>query len=268
MYINEQTDGTGMEKSGEQADSFIPKSTAGASYADNNVNLRLAAEGDEAAVERLIVNNYPLVAGIARRFLGRGVELDDLIQIGLIGMLKAIRSFDDTRGNAFSTYAVPLIMGEIRRYLRDDGLIKVSRIYKRNGAIVLRAAEEFRGENGKEPTVEDLCRLTGLEAEDVVTALESTSPVLSLSEPTGDDDSLTLEKTVASDTCEIERTMEHLTLKQALGTMPPEWRQIVICRYFKDMSQQETADLMGLTQVKVSRTEKKIYEALRKEMSS
>jgi RNA polymerase sporulation-specific sigma factor len=257
------------EKSTEGcAGSFTVKSAENAAYADNEANLRLAACGDESATERLIVNNYPLVAGIARRFSGRGVELEDLIQIGLIGMLKAIRSFDIERGNAFSTYAVPLIMGEIRRYLRDDGLIKVSRIYKRNGAIVLRAAEEFRTEMGKEPTVDDLCRMTGIASDDVITALESTSPVLSLSDPTGDDDSLTLEKTVASDTCEIERTMERLSLKQALGAMPVQWRQIVICRYFKDMSQQETADLMGLTQVKVSRTEKKIFEALRREMSS
>ncbi len=236
-------------------------------YEKNPMYLKMAAGGDESAVERLIENNYSLVAGIARRFSGRGCETEDLIQIGMIGMLKAIRSFDTERGTAFSTYAVPLIMGEIRRFLRDDGLIKVSRIHKRNAAVLMRAHEKFVTEHGREPQLSELAEMSEMTEEAAAEALESAAPVHSLSASLGDDENFTLEATASFSENPMEGALESIALREAIGKMPPLWRQIVILRYYRDKSQQETARILKLTQVKVSREEKKIFEALRESLS-
>ena len=129
-------------------------------YENNEINLKKAADGDDNAVESLIRDNYTLVTSIARRFVGRGCDLEDLIQIGVIGMLKAIKSFDTSRGTAFSTYAVPMIMGEIKKFLRDDGLIKVGSVRRQNGYAVMRAKEKFAAENGREAKISELSNLT------------------------------------------------------------------------------------------------------------
>lgn len=237
-------------------------------YNNNNELLALAINGDSEATEKLVENNLGLVRSIALRFKDRGVEYEDLVQIGSMGMLKAIRSFDLSKGTVFSTYAVPLIIGEIRRFIRDDGLIKVSRVYKQQSARLNREREKFINEHGKEPTLEELSKLCDLKPEEAVLAMEATSAVNSLSASlNGEDESFTLESTISSDKNEIDMKVDHIALSQAISSLPVLWRKIITLRYLKEYSQQTTAKMLGLTQVKISREEKKIFEALRRELS-
>ncbi len=233
-------------------------------YSSNTSYIEASQSGDEEATQELIKKNYPLAVSLARRFSGRGVDTEDLIQLALIGMLKAIRTFDLSRGTAFSTYAVPLIMGEIRKYLRDDGLIKVSRENKKNGAILLRAREEFLEKEGREPHIEELCAITGIGKEEADEALNSSRPVASLFDPLGGNESFTVENSVEDTGSSMESVFDRIALNDALKKLPEESRKLIILRYYRDMSQQQTAEILGLTQVKVSRKEKKIIEELRK----
>lgn len=236
-------------------------------YSKNQQLLIRALDGDERATEELIKNNLGLVRSIALRYKDRGIDYDDLVQIGSVGMLKAIRSFDLSKGTVFSTYAVPLIIGEIRRYMRDDGLIKVSRIYKQQSASLGRAREMFIKENDREPRIEELATMCNMRVEDAVVAMEATSAVTSLSYSlNGEDDSFTFES-IISDEDEMEKSFEKMALAEAISSLPPLWRQIVTLRYLKEYSQQNTAKMLGLTQVKVSREEKKILAELRKKLS-
>ena len=234
------------------------------SYSENLEYIKKAQMGDSEACDALIKNNYPLAVSLAKRFTGRGCELEDLIQLALLGMFKAVKSFDPQRGCAFSTYAVPLIIGEIRKFLRDDGLIKVSRENKKNSAMILRLREEFSGEHGREPHIDELCALSGLDRESVVTALDCSRPVASISEPLNDERGFTVENIIGDNGSTIEKAFINIALTEALEKLPVEWQKIVTMRYFRDMSQQQTADALGLSQVKVSREEKKIIEQLRK----
>ncbi len=235
-------------------------------YDENMALLERYAAGDTAAEEELVLRNSGLVNGIAHRFKGRGVEFEDLVQIGTIGMIKAIRSFDLSRGNAFSTYAVPLIIGEIRRFLRDDGIVKVSRIQKRTGAALMHARERYLAEYGVEPRLEEIAGVVGISPEEAAAALDSTSPVRSLSEAIGDDD-FSLEDVIPSQDDELGRMLEKIALREIIDTLPPLWKKILLLRYYRDYSQQQTADALGLTQVKISREEKKIFTKLRENLA-
>lgn len=238
-------------------------------FTQNQELLERSINGDQKATSDLMEANMGLVRSIALRFKDRGVEYEDLVQIGSIGMLKAIRSFDIARGTVFSTYAVPLIIGEIRRFIRDDGLVKVSRIYKQQGALLMREREKYLAEYGSEPKIEELAKICNLSVADAVVALDASSPVNSLSAPiNGDDDSFTLESTISQGENEIDKKIDHIALTQAISKLPTLWRQIITMRYLKEYSQQKTAQLLGLTQVKISREEKKIFECLRKELSN
>ncbi len=232
---------------------------------ENIKYLKMYADGDEGAAEHLMELNMGLVNGIAARFRGRGTDMEDLVQIGSIGMLKAIRSFDLSRGTAFSTYAVPLIMGEIRKYLRDDGPIKVGRTQKRLGAQLLREREASLRDAGLELRIDELARRLGVSVQEAASALESSSPIHSLSEIIAGDD-MPLESVIAASDDVLGRSVEYVALAESVRMLCPLWRKIVILRYFKDMSQQQTADILGLSQVKVSREEKKIFEKLRREL--
>lgn len=240
-------------------------------YSENRELISIAQSNDEqaalSATERLIRINLGLVRSIAMRFKDRGVDMEDLIQIGTIGMIKAIRSFELERETTFSTYAVPLIIGEIRRHLRDDGLIKISRYHKKLGVELMNARNKIISEDGREPGVDELAALCGVSPEDAAVAMDAASPVMSLSSTFGNDDSaLTLESRIADTDNEIEKMSDHIALSQAISKMPPVWRQIVVLRYYKNMTQQETANCLGLSQVKVSREEKKIMAFLREEL--
>jgi len=232
-------------------------------------NAQLLADvklGEQAALDRLVSENMGLVKSIAQRFRERGVEYDDLIQIGTIGMIKAAKSFDPSYNTVFSTYAVPMIIGEIKRFLRDDSAMKVSRDIKKLGASILRQKELFTAQHGREPHTGELCELTGVSAEQLVYALDAVSPIRSLQETVsgGHDDEAALEEFIADSDDQIDRTTTNLALSQALRALPREQRDLIRLRYFRGLSQQQTAKLLGLTQVKVSREEKKIFEQLRK----
>lgn len=241
-------------------------------YAKNK-ELIATAQGDRekealAATEELIRNNQGLVRSLALRFKDRGTEVEDLIQIGTIGMIKAIRSFDLSRDTAFSTYAVPLIVGEIRRHLRDDGPVKVSRYHRKLGMELMNARNRLVTQNGYEPRIEELAQLCGVSAEEAAVAMDAISPVASLSDVVcGDDSGLTLESRIADEDDQIGRISDRIALGQAIARMPELWRKIVLLRYYRNMTQQETADCLGLSQVKVSREEKKIMTFLRSELA-
>lgn len=232
-----------------------------------------AQAGEDAAMEALVIENAGLVRSLAQRFCGRGTELEDLIQIGTIGMIKAVRSFDGDRGTVFSTYAVPLIVGEIRRHLRDDGIIKVSRGYKRLGAQLMRTRGELALELGREPSVRELAEHCGVELEEAAMALDAISPVRSLYEPlsggASEDVSQSYETVLPDEegADELEHMYDRLALSQAISKMPRDWQRIVLLRYYRNQTQQQVAQQLGLTQVKVSREEKKIVAFLRAELA-
>ena len=229
-----------------------------------------AQSGDEddsmLALECIIEENMGLVRSIALRFRDRGTDYDDLVQIGTIGMIKAVRSFSFEREVVFSTYAVPLIMGEIKRHLRDEGPIKISRIYKKLSMEIGRARNKIISDEGREPTILELAELCGISVEDAAIALETINPIASLSETYGDDEKLTLESQLSSDDREIEKLTDRIALGQVIARLPKDWQKIITLRYYRNMTQQQVADALGLSQVKVSREEKKILSTLREEL--
>lgn len=237
-----------------------------------NLDLILRAQSEDEvdsmlALEEIIEENMGLVRSIAYRFRERGTEVDDLVQIGTIGMIKAVRSFDMSREVVFSTYAVPLIMGEIKRHLRDDGPVKISRVYKKLSAELGRARNKILFDEGREPTIAELASICKISIEDAAIALETVNPISSLSESYGDDEKLTLESQLASPDREIEKLNDKLALSQAIARLPSDWQKIITLRYFRNMTQQQVADVLGLSQVKISREEKKILRTLREELA-
>ena len=233
-----------------------------------NTNLSLIKhikEGDKSALDELITSNMGLVKNIARRFIGRGTDYEDIVQIGTMGMIKAAKSFDESYGTVFSTYAVPLIIGEIRRFLRDDGIIKVSRDIKHRAITVLRAKEEFIKQNARDPKMSELCALTKLSSDEIIECLDAASPVFSLQDQIGDD-GMTIEAVTPSSDNEIEKTTDLIALGEAVKSLDEMSRQIIALRFYKELSQQQTAKILGITQVKVSREEKRIFEKLRKHL--
>ncbi len=235
-------------------------------FSQNGELIKKAQSGDPQAMSDLVELNMGLVKSIVPRFLDRGTEYEDLLQIGTMGMIKAIRSYDPSYNTVFSTYAVPLIIGELRRFLRDDGLIKISRNTKRLAVCAMKEKEKFIQKHGQEPSISRLCELCECTEEELITALEAAVPVRSLSEPVGDDESMTLEGILPEQNDVIESLCDSLALKEALGKLEVRQRKIIFLRYFKNMSQQQCADALGLTQVKISREEKKIFEKLRAEL--
>lgn len=236
-------------------------------FKDNPALIAAAQAGDRQAADRLVRQNGGLVTHIAMRFLSRGYDAEDLIAIGNMGLLKAIRTFDPSRACAFSTYAVPLIFGEIRRFLRDDGPIKVSRTQKRLGAILAAERERCIAAGMGELRLSELAARCGTTPEEAAAALDAIAPVASLSDVVyNDEDSPTIESTL-SDTEECARQFDKLAIRAAIDKLPDLRRKIILLRYFRDYSQSETAAALGLTQVKVSREEKKILSFLRGELA-
>ena len=218
--------------------------------------------GDKAAGEELVLLNRPLIYNIAARFTGRGVDKDELFEIGSIGLVKAINTFDFSRECAFSTYAVPLIFGEIRRFLRDDGMIKVARESKRLSAL-LNKERERRLNTGEDVGIVSLAKAVGATPEDSAIALFATMPVQSFEDSIGES---TDERNLESTLCDADegiRNFDKMAIKFALEKLGDTEKKIIILRYFRDFSQTETAKILGLTQVKISREEKKILAKLK-----
>ncbi len=232
----------------------------------NNELIQRAKVGDEKAIEELFSLNMGLVKKIALKFLNRGIELDDAIQIGCIGLQKAIKKFDFSYEVQFSTYAVPMIMGEIKRFLRDDGAVKVSRTVKENAYKINLYTEKYKNQFFREPKITEIAEALHMEKDDVVTAL-SYSPVCeSLYAPVGDDGStMLLDKLPGSENQE-EIIIENMTLHELLSELPPRERTVIEMRYFQEKTQNEVAGHLNISQVQVSRIEKKIIESLRKKM--
>ncbi len=226
----------------------------------NMALLEQARQGDKQARERMVEENVRLIWSIVRRFTGRGVEQEDLFQLGCIGFLKAIDGFDPAYGTCFSTYAVPKIAGEMRRYLRDNGLMKLGRGLQEQNAAVWQKRREFLEEHGREPTLLELNQLTGLSAEELALTENSTGPVLSLQAETETGAPLA---ELLSEEGQEERLLEHMALREAIRKLPQRQQMLIFLRYFRDFTQQRTAKVLNISQVQVSRLEKKAIEQLR-----
>lgn len=233
--------------------------------------IRKAQEGDKVAREQVINENVGLVWSIVRRFIGRGQEPDDLFQIGVIGLMKAVDKFDLSYEVMFSTYAVPMISGEIKRYLRDNNsLMKMSRSIKENGWKIKVAQERLNYELGRDATLEELAAATELSMEDVVTALEAGSEIESIYKTVyqGDGNEIYLVDRISEEKNEAESLIDRMTVEQLLASLTEEERLLITSRYFEDKTQMETAKLLGISQVQVSRLEKKILLKMRKNVQS
>ena len=230
--------------------------------------LRQAKEGDKQAREQLITENVGLVWSIVRRFLGRGYEAEDLFQIGMIGLIKSVDKFDTGFDVKFSTYAVPMISGEIKRFLRDDGLIKVSRTMKENGYKIRQVREQLCRELGREATLEEMVQKSGIPMEDVVLAMEACTEVESLSKTIyqGDGNEITLADKIPAKEDGTEELLNHMMMEQVLASLNEVERTLIDLRYFQDKTQVEVAKQLGVSQVQVSRMEKKILSFMRKQI--
>lgn len=226
-----------------------------------------AHKGDKSSRDRILIENTALIWSIVKRFSGRGYESEDLFQIGCIGMLKAIDRFDLGYNVSFSTYAVPLITGEIRRFLRDDGIIKISRTIKENQKLILKEREKHMEKYNEKPTIEQLAKACDLEREDVVLATSALMPVDSIDREINQDNENTTVGSFLPDHTDSEKIIvDKILIKQLLESLTKEEEKVIVLRYFKNKTQQEIAEIMGLTQVKVSRLEKKILEKLKKQI--
>ncbi len=210
--------------------------------------------------DRLAEENLGLVHLCANRFKGKGIEYDDLYGAGCVGLVKAANAFDPNRGVKFSTYAVPVILGEIKRLFRDGGTLKVSRSVRELGLKVSKTRERFAVSNGREPTVCELAELTGSSPEDVAEAIAVNVPVVSLTDNSEDGDESQID---IAEPAPDGPLVEILSLRQALGALDETDRRLIYCRYFKDMTQTRTAEELGMSQVQVSRREKKLLMLLR-----
>ncbi len=226
--------------------------------------LEAAKAGDAKAAETLVEENSGLIWSIARRYFGRGVDADDLFQLGCVGLVKAIRGYDGAYGTRFSTYAVPKISGEIRRFLRDDGAVKVSRGVKERAAVIRNARSELSAELGREPVLSELSERTGISAEDIAVAETATSTADSLQRSAGED-GLTLEN-VLGDWSAEERLLERVSLREALERLGARERQVVALRFYRGMTQAEAAKVLSVSQVQVSRIERRAIDALRENL--
>lgn len=210
-----------------------------------------------------IEENIGLVHSVAKRFLGRGTDYEDLVQIGSIGLIKAVNNFDESLGFRFSTYAVPMIMGEIKRYLRDDGLVKVSRALKENAGKIGFAKEKLNKKLGRSPTLSEISKETGLSVEEIADAMDAVRPTESLHDKHDDDDNYVIDKIKVNED-EEEQTVNRIFVKELLDTLDNRSKKVILLRYFKEETQQQIADKLGVSQVQISRIEKKSLETLRK----
>lgn len=229
-----------------------------------------AHQGDKEARDTLVEKNMGLVHSIAKRFFNRGVDAEDLFQIGTIGLLKAIDKFDCTYEVRFSTYAVPMITGEIKRFLRDDGMVKVSRSLKEASAKVYAFREEYTAKQGREPSMEEIARELAMTREELVMALESGAQVESLQktiyESEGTD--ISLEDRLPQERNRQEEILDKLMLEEVLGSLGARERELIYLRFFREKTQTCIAERMGMSQVQVSRLEKKILRKMREYMES
>ena len=227
--------------------------------------IRQSQAGEMQAKEQLMIIHSGLIWNVVRRFMGRGVELEDLYQIGAIGLIRAIEKFDFSYDVKFSTYAVPLISGEIKRFLRDDGMIKVSRNLKENQWKIKRAMEQFAHEYGREATVEELSIILELEPEEIVLSMEAAVEIESMDQKVfrGDGKEISLKERIPDEKNEEEELLDKLFLEQLMEELDKRDKELIILRYFENKTQTQVAEILGISQVQVSRLEKKILRRMK-----
>jgi RNA polymerase sporulation-specific sigma factor len=224
-----------------------------------------AQQGDAEACERVVADNTGLIWSVARRFFGRGVDPDDLYQLGCMGFLKAVQGYDSAFGTQFSTYAVPKIAGEIRRFLRDDGPVKVSRSARERAFAVKRAREVLRQELGREPALSELAEHCGITPEEIAAAELAAAPTESLQREAGEE-GCTLEGVLGQDGME-EEIVERVALRAVIDTLPERERMVILLRFFRGMTQEQAARVLGVSQVQVSRVERKAVGMMRERLA-
>lgn len=231
---------------------------------DIRIKIKRAQEGDKTAKEELVTENMPLIKSVVRRYRGGKIEYEDLLQLGTLGLVKAINNFDLGYDVRFSTYAVPMIAGEIKRFIRDDGAIKVSRSVKARAMELNKFAEEFMNSNQRSPTVKEIADRFGMEISDVTFVMDSTRYPVSMDQE-ADDDSLSLADKIAVPT-DMNDVLDKMILKDAIMKLKERDRKIIILRYFRDKTQSEVAEELGVSQVQISRLENKILNIIRNEL--
>lgn len=231
---------------------------------DTKELIHLAQQGDKEACEQLITENAGLIWSVTRRFLGRGTEADDLYQLGCLGFIKAVEGFDLEFGTQFSTYAVPKIAGEIRRFLRDDGTVKVSRSIKEQAITIRTMRNHLTTALGREPTIGEIAHQTGFTPEEIALAENATACTESINRQTGED-GFSLEN-ILTDTESEEMLVEKISLRQAIEKLPEREKTVIKLRYFHGLTQDRASKVLGVSQVQVSRIEKKALEILRQLM--
>lgn len=239
-------------------------------YENNLKDIKKAQNGDEEAMTRLIENNKGLIWNIVKRFSGRGYEIEDIYQIGCMGFIKAIKRFDTSFEVQVSTYAVPYILGEIKRFIRDDGIMKVSRSTKELAVKILELQKEHLNKTGEEISVNDIAKKLSITKEEVAYALDAIRPVSSIYEGTnssGDDDRTIVDK-LASDKDEAGSIVNKIAIKQLIENLETREKEIILLRFYKEKTQSEVAKVLGITQVQVSRIEKKILNSMKLKLTS
>lgn len=223
--------------------------------------VKSAQAGDKDAAERLIVENSGLIWSVARHYFGRGLDSDDLYQLGCVGFIKALKSYDESYGTRFSTYAVPKIAGEIRRFLRDDGSIKVSRTLKERAAVIYTAKNELEQQLGREPKISEISKRTGFTPEEIASAECAVASTQSLEYESGDDGFAL--KDILSDSTQEEKLLEYVALREGIEALPPKEQEVIKLRFYRGLTQQSTARIMQVSQVQISRLERKALGKLK-----
>ncbi|KAJ53653.1 RNA polymerase sporulation-specific sigma factor [Clostridium tetanomorphum] len=240
------------------------------SYEDNLGLIEKARDGDKEALNKVVEINLPLVSAISKKFLNRGYEYEDIYQIGCMGLVKAINNFNSDYEVKFSTYAVPMIMGEIKRFIRDDGIIKVSRSIKNTARKLHYDKEALAKQLNREPTIDELATYSGMDREEIIFATESASSMQYLYDTIHQDDGapIMLIDKISDNYEEDNEVVNKIALKEALGKLDVKSRQIIMLRYFKDKTQVEVAKMLGISQVQVSRIEKRVLKIMKEKLKA
>jgi RNA polymerase sporulation-specific sigma factor len=238
-------------------------------YEDNLDLIEKAKSGEKAALDKLVERNLPLVSSISKKFLNRGYEYDDIFQIGCMGLVKAINNFNSSYNVQFSTYAVPMIMGEIKRFLRDDGLIKVSRSLKYAARKLHYDKEKLTQKLNRDPSIEELAEFSGMTTEEILFSTEAINEPKYLYDTIHQDDGspIFLIDRIRKNEDEGKEVLDKIALKEALSKLDARSRQIIILRYFKDITQVKVAKMLGISQVQVSRIEKRVLKVMKEKLS-
>lgn len=228
--------------------------------------LSQAQAGDDNAKEKLLLENTPLIKSVIRRFKYKGIEYDDLYQLGCVGFIKAIKNFDTKFNVKFSTYAVPMIAGEVKRFLRDDGIIKVSRSIKQKCMLIKKYINKSIQQNGESPSIDDIATKFNMESQDVIFTLESSFLPMSIHDKFNDDENASTFEERYSDVLANDSMIDKIILRDMISSLTAREKQVIILRYYFDKTQSEIADVLGVSQVQVSRIENKILTNFKKNM--